>query len=80
MITVSSREFRDKQASYLDKVDAKETLIIHRGRKKAYLVVSIEDVDATTLLLSDKKLMKALDDYNSGRDKGVAIEIDDLWK
>jgi len=42
----------------LNKVDAKEPLIIHRGRKKAYLLVSLEDVDATTLLQSDKKLMK----------------------
>jgi PHD/YefM family antitoxin component YafN of YafNO toxin-antitoxin module len=80
MLTVSSREFRDKQASYLNKVDEKEPLIIHRGRKKAYMIVSLEDVDATTLLQSDKKLMKALEEYNSGQDKGVSIEIDDLWK
>ncbi len=80
MIAISSREFRDNQASYLDKVDAKEPLIIHRGRKKAYMVVALEDVDTTTLLQSDKKLMKALEEYKSGKDKGIAIEIDELWK
>ncbi len=80
MITISSREFRDNQATYLNKVDEKETLIIHRGRKKAYVIVSLEDIDSTTLLQSDKKLMKALKDYNEGKDKGVAIKIDDLWK
>jgi len=44
------------------------------------MIFALEDVDATTLLQSDKKLIEALEEYKLGRDKGEITEIDDLWK
>ncbi len=36
MLVVSSREFRDNQRSYLDKVDEGIKVLIQRGRDKTY--------------------------------------------
>jgi len=37
----TTREFREKQALILDKVDAGEDIIIHRGIKKSYMLVPV---------------------------------------
>ncbi len=45
MIKVSSREFRQNQKKYFDKVDAGEQIIIHRGKNKAYALTAISKDD-----------------------------------
>ena len=41
----TTREFREKQALILDKVDAGEDIIIHRGIKKSYMLVPVHKED-----------------------------------
>ena len=41
MVIVSSREFRDKQKSYLDKVDEGVEILIRRGKNKSYRIIPV---------------------------------------
>ena len=43
VIQLTAREFREKQASIFNLLDAGEKIIIRRGKKKAYTLVPIED-------------------------------------
>jgi prevent-host-death family protein len=45
MLIISSREFRDKQAEYLDKVDSGEQVIVQRGKNKAYRLTPVSSDD-----------------------------------
>ena len=46
MLVVSSREFRDKQKSYLDKVDEGTDILIRRGKNKSYKITAVTTDDA----------------------------------
>lgn len=54
MLVISSREFRDKQAEYMDRADKGEQIIVQRGRDKAYSITPIKPTDTyiNTQLLS----------------------------
>ncbi|MCS2272892.1 hypothetical protein NXV31_23505 [Bacteroides fragilis] len=43
----TTRELREKQALILDKADAGEDIVIHRGIRKSYMIVPIHDHDYT---------------------------------
>jgi len=45
MLVISSREFRDKQAEYMDRADNGEQIIVQRGRDKAYAITSVKSSD-----------------------------------
>ncbi|MFC3561579.1 hypothetical protein [Pedobacter jamesrossensis] len=45
MLVVSSREFREKQAEYMDKLDGGEQIIIQRGKNKAYAITPVTEED-----------------------------------
>lgn len=45
MLVISSREFRDKQAEYMDRVDNGEQVIVQRGKNKAYAITPVKDKD-----------------------------------
>jgi len=45
MLVVSSREFRDRQRSCLDKIDAGMEVLIQRGQSKSYKVSAIKEDD-----------------------------------
>jgi len=45
MLVVSSREFREKQAEYMDMADSGEQIIIQRGKNKAYSITPITTDD-----------------------------------
>ena len=45
MLVVSTREFRDNQKSYLDKIDAGIELLIQRGKRKTYKIIPVSDDD-----------------------------------
>lgn len=45
VLNVSSREFRDKQASLFNLADKGERIVIRRGKKKAYTLTPIDDED-----------------------------------
>ena len=45
MLVISSREFRDNQAEYMDRADNGEQIIVQRGRDKAYAITSVKSSD-----------------------------------
>lgn len=83
MKAISATEFRDKQKYYLD-LAKKERLIIQRGRNEAFAVIPLADFDETEYLLSGsanaQRLKDALANIEKGTDKGVGMNIEDLWK
>lgn len=45
MVIISSREFRQNQKHYLDKVDDGEQIIVQRGKDKAYKLTPVSEDD-----------------------------------
>ena len=60
MVIISSREFREKQAEYMDLADNGEQIIIQRGKNKAYSITPVlkDDLYFSPQLL--EKIRKAL--------------------
>ncbi len=83
MKAISATEFRDKQKYYLD-LAKRERLIIQRGRNEAFAVIPLADLDETEYLLSDpgnaRRLRDALANIDNGTDKGVRMNVEDIWK
>ena len=68
MLVVSTREFRDRQRSYLDKVDSGMELLIQRGKSKAYKITAVSDDD--TLMSKEDffaKIDQAVKDIEDGK-------------
>lgn len=73
MLVVSSREFRDKQKSYLDKVDEGIEILIQRGKSRSYKITPVKDDD--TLMSKEDffaKIDRAKQEAKDG--KGIVIE------
>jgi PHD/YefM family antitoxin component YafN of YafNO toxin-antitoxin module len=72
MLIISSREFRDNQAQYFNRIDNGEQVIIQRGKNKAYSInmISESDLYFTPEMLAriDKALAQA------ERGEGVACK------
>lgn len=64
MLIISSREFRDNQASYLDRVDNGEEILVQRGKNKSYKIVPISEEDTVIskeyILPADADLQRAI--------------------
>ena len=45
MFIISSREFRDNQASYLDRIDSGEEILVQRGKNKSYKIIPVSEED-----------------------------------
>jgi len=45
MLVISTTEFRDKQKSYLDKIDSGIEILIHRSKDKSYKIVPVSEYD-----------------------------------
>ena len=68
MLVVSTREFRDRQRSYLDKVDSGMEVLIQRGRAKSYKITPVSKDD--TLMSKEAffaKIDKSLQEYEEGK-------------
>jgi antitoxin YefM len=67
MLVISTREFRDNQKNYLEKVDAGLELLIRRGKNKSYKVTPVAEDDS---LMSKEeffaKIDRALEQYKRG--------------
>lgn len=72
ILSFTSRELREKQALILDKADAGEDIVIHRGIRKSYMIVPIHEDDYTINDEFRKKISKAREDYKAG--KGVTCK------
>ena len=67
MVIISSREFREKQAEYMNLADNGEQIIIQRGKNKAYSITPVlkDDLYFSPQLL--EKIRKALKDAEEGK-------------
>ncbi|MEA4949118.1 MAG: prevent-host-death protein [Petrimonas sp.] len=72
MIIVSSREFRDKQKSYLDKVDEGVEILIRRGKNKSYKIVPVQEDDT---LMSKEEFFAMIDRALEEAEQGKVTRI-----
>ena len=75
MLVISSREFRDRQAEYMDRADNGEQIIVQRGRNKAYAITPVQPAD---IYVSKQVLAE---DFVSGEEikERVHRHIDELF-
>lgn len=66
MLQVTSREFRDKQASLLDRADQGEQVVIRRRGKRSYMLTPIYDSDITITPELQAKIDKAREACQAG--------------
>ena len=80
MLVISTREFRDKQKSYLDKVDNGVEILIRRAKEKAYKIIPVTDDD--TLISKEEyfaRLERGFQSIKEGKGKEYTLEeIDKL--
>ncbi|HBG40507.1 MAG TPA: prevent-host-death protein [Porphyromonadaceae bacterium] len=69
MIIISSKEFRNKQKSYLDKVDEGLEVLIRRGKGKSYKIVPMKEDDDSLMSKEEffAKIDRSLQDIKEGR-------------
>lgn len=72
MLVISSREFRDNQAAYFDRVDSGEEILVQRGKTRSYKIVPIAEDDK---LMSKEaffaRIDQALEEVREG--KGITL-------
>ncbi len=68
VIQVTSREFRDNQASMFALVDKGEQVIIRRGKNKAYILTPVSDDDYSITLSAEmeKRIEQSREQYRKG--------------
>ena len=75
MLVISTREFRDRQRNYLDRVDAGTELLIQRRRNKSYKIVPVTEDD--TLLSKEEyfaRLERGFQNFKEGKGKAYTLE------
>ena len=75
MLVISTREFRDRQRSYLDKIDTGTEILIQRGKNKSYKIIPVTEDD--TLISREEyfaKLERGLQSIKEGKGKKMTIE------
>jgi antitoxin (DNA-binding transcriptional repressor) of toxin-antitoxin stability system len=75
MLVISTREFRDRQRSYLDKVDAGTEILIQRRRNKSYKIVPVAEND--TLLSKEEyfaRLERGFQNFKEGKGRVYTLE------
>ena len=81
MLVISTREFRDRQRSYLDKVDTGTEILIQRRKNKSYKIVPVTEDD--TLISKEEyfvKLERGLQSIKEGKGREYTLEeIDELF-
>jgi hypothetical protein len=80
MIVISSREFRQNQKLYFEKVDQGEQVIVQRGKDKAYALTPVTENDRFLNRKMIEKITDSLNQVKEGKTRRVssASEIDEL--
>lgn len=71
MLVISSREFRQNQKLYFDKVDKGEQIIVQRGKDKSYALTPIGEQD----MYFNEKMLKRIKESAMQASNGDFIEI-----
>ena len=80
MLVISSREFRQNQKLYFEKVDKGEQVIVQRGKDKSYTLMPVGEDDLYFNSVMLKRIKKSLKQAEKGNVKRVtnAKEISEL--
>jgi len=80
MLVISSREFRQKQKEYFERVDKGEQIIVQRGKDKAYALTPISAKDIYFNADMVKRIKQSLQEIEQGdyREISSSKEISDL--
>lgn len=71
MLVISSREFRQNQRMYFEKVDKGEQIIVQRGKDKAYALTPIGEDD----IYFNDKMIKRIKESAKQAKNGEYIEL-----
>jgi len=75
MLVISTREFRDRQKTYLDKADEGVEILIQRKKNKSYKIVPVTEDD--TLLSKEEyfaRLERGFQSIKEGKGKEYTLE------
>jgi len=77
MLVISTREFRDRQKNYLDKVDEGIEILIRRAKERAYKIIPVTKDDA---LMNKEEYFSMLDRglQNIREKKGKEYTLEEL--
>jgi len=80
MLVISSREFRQNQKEYFDRVDQGEHIIVQRGKDKSYALTPITENDMYFNEAMIKKLNQSILEVQKGKTTKISSskEIADL--
>ena len=80
MLVISSREFRQNQKKYFEKVDRGEHIIVQRGKDKAYTLTPVSEDDMYFNAKMVNKIKQSILEVQQGEVQRVstAKEISDL--
>lgn len=76
MIVISTREFRQNQKEYFERVDKGERIIVQRGKDKSYLLTPVTEDD---LYFNEKmleRIKKSLAEIQKGESKEISSPSD----
>ena len=69
MLIISSREFRQHQREYFEKVDKGEQVIVQRGKNKAYALTPISEEDLYFNAEMVEKIKQSIAQVKEGKTK-----------
>lgn len=80
MTIISSREFRQNQKLYFEKVDNGEQIIVQRGKDKSYVITAVNEQDVFMNKPLLTKLTKSMKEIEEGESKKISTpkQIADL--
>ena len=86
MRTTNFTDFRANLKAYMETViNDCDTIIINRGNNTGVVLISLEEYNSlkeTEYIMSSPETMEAIrkGDEDIKNDRGVKVDIDDLWK
>jgi hypothetical protein len=80
MLVISSREFRQNQRLYFDKVDKGEQIIVQRGKDNSYALTPVSEDDLYFNAAMVKRIKDSINQAKEGDVKTISTsdEISDL--
>jgi len=80
MLIISSREFRQNQKQYFERVDEGEHIIVQRGRNKSYVLTPVSDDDMYFNADMLKRIKESVLEVQNGETKTISTseEIKEL--
>ncbi len=72
MLVISSREFRQNQRIYFDRVDNGEQIIVQRGKDKAYTLTPVNENDVYFNAEMVKRITESIKQTKEGKTKRIS--------